>query len=427
MTRHNAIAVLLMLAVTFTFQTTAPAASPREDTDLPISGEFVPGMANLDVTMTALMHKWQLPGGQLAVAKAGHLVFARGYGYANLDQSTPVQPDSLFRIASVSKLFTATAIMTLVDEGKLSLDMPAFGILNVAPPDGATMDPRIASITVRELLQHTAGFDRSVNGDPIEQTVSIAEQMGVAAPADCPTLTRYLLERPLDFDPGTNGAYSNVGYCVLGQVIEAASGMAYANYVHQSVLAPAGLTRAALARTRADDRLPDEVSYYDYPSAPLVPSVFGGSQDLVPAPYGKLPLEGLGPPGGWIASAVDLVKFSTAVDGRRGPPLLQPQSLAAMAQSPSPSGYRGSPFLYTTLGWDMRRPYWGDVTLSKAGKIAGSFSYLVHMGNGWDWAVSFNSAPQDAIGLERDVDAQIIGALVSLTETPGSDAFDQFP
>jgi hypothetical protein len=75
----------------------------------------------------------------------------------------------------------------------------------------------------------------------------------------------------------------------------------------------------------------------------------------------------------------------------------------------------------------VRRPFWGDVTLSKAGKIAGSFSYIAHMSNGWDWAVSFNSAPQDAMGLERDVDAQIVGTLGSLTETPASDAFDQFP
>src|SRR5262249_46614367 len=157
------------------------------------------------------------------------------YGYADLDASTPVQPDSLFRIASVSKLFTATAIMTLVDDGKLSLETPAFAMLNASQPRSVPADPRIASITVRELLQHTEGFDRSVNGDPIEQTVSIAEQMGVGAPAFCPTLIRYVAERPLDFAPGTNGAYSNVGYCVLGQVIEVSSGMAYADYVRKSV------------------------------------------------------------------------------------------------------------------------------------------------------------------------------------------------
>ncbi|MDQ6669457.1 MAG: beta-lactamase family protein [Chloroflexota bacterium] len=422
------LAALVLVGVSFASQASTPAALPQEGADLPITGAAAPSMAALDVMMSSLMQKWQLPGGELAVAKDGRLVFAHGYGYADQDAGTTVQPDALFRIASVSKVFTATAILTLVDNGQLSLDAPAFDLLNIQPPAGATLDPRVASITVRELLQHTAGFDRTVSGDPMSQVVAIASATGVPPPADCPTIVRYMLGQPLDFDPGTRFAYSNFGYCALGQVIEAVTRMSYGDFVRESVMRPAGITRMALGRTFESDRLPGEVTYYDYSGAPLVPSVYPSVQGQVAAPYGGFSMEGRESSGGWIASTVDLVKLSTGVVGRRGPPLLQPDTSAAMVQAPAFMKDPSSMYIsYTGLGWDVRRPDNGGVDFSKAGNFPGTFSYVVHLANGWDWAVVFNSQPKDVVAFGRVVDAQAQAAIDALAAAPSGDLFPQLP
>jgi N-acyl-D-amino-acid deacylase len=115
------------------------------------------GLACL-ATMMSLMLRYTVPGAALAVVHNGQLVLARGYGYANQGSKTPVQPDSLFRIASITKPHTAAAIMKLIERGELSLSDYAFQILsNIEPLAGATVDPRIAQITIQELLEHTSG------------------------------------------------------------------------------------------------------------------------------------------------------------------------------------------------------------------------------------------------------------------------------
>src|SRR5579871_1547440 len=223
-----------------------------------MTGAPVPGMDGLDHVMLMLLQKYQIPGGALAVSKDGHLVMARGYGYAVRDAGTPVQPTSLFRIGSNTKVVTATAVLTLADLGLLNLDAPAFALLSIQAPAGATVDPRIATITVRELLQHTAGFDDTVSPDPMYREDAIAAAMGVPPPADCPTIIAYMLGKPLDVDPGTKYVYSNFGYCVLGRVVEAASGMSYGDYVQQHVLAPAGISDMGLGHTLQAQRLANE-------------------------------------------------------------------------------------------------------------------------------------------------------------------------
>src|SRR5215469_13092928 len=124
-----------------------------------ITGQSAPTLSPFDELMVSLMEKYGLPGGQLAVTQNGRLVLAHGYGVA--DSTTQVQPDSLFRIASLSKQFTSVAILQLVQQGKLSLDEPAFAILSdIQPIPGAVEDPRLARITIRNLLQHSGGWDR---------------------------------------------------------------------------------------------------------------------------------------------------------------------------------------------------------------------------------------------------------------------------
>lgn len=139
-------------------QDATPVGTPASQS-LPVTGKAVPELAGFDRAITTMTAKWHLPGGQLALAKDGRLVLNRGYGFADRERGEPVQPTSLFRIASVSKPITAVAILALVDVGQLSLDDKVFPLLALAPPTNAPIGPRLDRITVRDLLIHAGGWD----------------------------------------------------------------------------------------------------------------------------------------------------------------------------------------------------------------------------------------------------------------------------
>jgi hypothetical protein len=148
-------------------------------TTLPITGLAVPQMTSFDAMVIDLMKRWSLVGASLAVAKDGRLVFARGHGFSDLERQVPVQPDSLFRIASVSKPITSAAVLSLVEHGRLDLNARAFELLeSLKPPRGAAVDPRLATITVRQLLWHAGGWDRDRSFDPMFSGVSIGGNRG---------------------------------------------------------------------------------------------------------------------------------------------------------------------------------------------------------------------------------------------------------
>jgi len=127
-----------------------------------VTGLVMPKLAAYDDPMTAFLREHDPPGAALAVTYLGRLVYARGFGHADLEEREPVRPASLFRIASLSKPVTAAAVMHLVEQGKLRLDDRVFPILNLPPQLGrrSRFDPRWHDITVRHCLQHTAGWDR---------------------------------------------------------------------------------------------------------------------------------------------------------------------------------------------------------------------------------------------------------------------------
>src|ERR1043165_5366321 len=214
------------------------------------------------------MQKYGIPGGAVALVREGKLIYARGFGYADVETRTPVQPDALFRIASVSKPITSAAVMKLVEEGKLGLDdRVAPLIADLKPAPGAAVDPRWEKITIRHLLDHAGGWDRSKpNGgfDPIDRPAIAAAAVNAPAPASGETLIRYMKGMPLDFNPGEKWAYSNFGFIVLGRVIERVSGMPYKHFVRTRVLEPVGATRTQQGKSHKGDALPGEVKYY-YP------------------------------------------------------------------------------------------------------------------------------------------------------------------
>jgi N-acyl-D-amino-acid deacylase len=393
--------------------------------EIPITGIPVPGMESFDRIVADLMAKWQIPGGQVAVTKDGRLVFAHGYGQADVDLKQLVQPDSLFRIASISKPITAVAVLKLAEEGRLDLDAKAFRILDhLKPPTGASVDPRMWDITIRELLQHSGGWDRTKSFDPMFISTKAAQAVGVAPPASCETVIRYMLGQRLDFDPGTKYAYSNFGYCVLGRIIEKVTGQKYEDYVRANLLGPIGITDMRIGHMQLKDRAENEVHYYDYLGAPLVQSVFPDVTSVVPAPYGDFYLEAMDSHGGWIASAVDLVRFAVSIDGERQPAFLTPESVQIMTSRPAPPLWVGEDYWYG-MGW-MIRPIEGtSANWWHAGSLPGTETLLVRTYHGLSWAALFNTRPPPDVDseFERELDDSLWQAANAVSAWPTNDLF----
>jgi N-acyl-D-amino-acid deacylase len=421
--RHKAtmlIVLTILLLVPVLEIETAHAAN-----EIPITGIPVPGMESFDRIVTDLMAKWQIPGGQVAVTKDGRLVFAHGYGQADVDLKQPVQPDSLFRIASISKPITAVAVLKLAEEGRLDLDAKAFRILDhLKPPTGASVDPRMWDITIRELLQHSGGWDRTKSFDPMFISTEAAQAVGVAPPASCETIIRYMLGQRLDFDPGTKYAYSNFGYCVLGRIIEKVTAQKYEDYVRANLLGPIGIADMRIGHTQLKDRAENEVHYYDYLGAPLVQSVFPDVTSAVPAPYGDFYLEAMDSHGGWIASAADLVRFAVSIDGERQPAFLTPESVQIMTSRPAPPLWVGEDYWYG-MGW-MIRPIEGtSANWWHAGSLPGTRTLLVRTYHGLSWAALFNTRPPPDVDseIERELDDSLWQAANAVTAWPTNDLF----
>lgn len=349
--------------------------------------------AHFDEIISSLLERWNLPGASLAISKEGRLVYARGYGVADKSTGELVQPTSLFRIASISKCITATGIMTLVEEGKLCLDDSAFALLDLHPhPTG---DRRLGSITVRHLLQHTGGWnlERAPLYDPMFQEVRIAKAMGVTPPASAETTIQYMLGQKLSFRPGTRYRYSNFGYCVLGRIIEKLSRQTYAEYITNRVLYPIGITQARLGKTLAPHRAPNEVAYYQ-PNAAKRASVFPEITGKIPAPYGTFSMETGDADGGWLASAIDLVRFAAHLDFPRGRWRLKSESMHEITKRPQPPAwvnYYGVPSdYYYGLGWFVRPITETSKNIWHYGGLPGSMSQLVRRYDGVAYAAIFN-------------------------------------
>ncbi len=417
--------VLLSSGLIYALSQNAPRRAQAWQAILPMTGQAVPGLESYDRLIPALMTKWQMPGGAVAVARNGRLVFARGYGYADREAGQAVQPDALFRIASTSKPITSAAIFKLIEDGKLDLDAKVFSLLNITPLPGATVDPRLADITVRQLLLHSGGWNRDTTFDPMFISRQVAQAVGGPPPADANAIIRYMQGQPLQFTPGTNFSYSNYGYTLLGRVIEKVTGQTYEAFVKEKILRPAGVNCMRIGHTLLTERAEREVRYYDFPGGRLVPSVFPTGPQNVSWPYGGFYLEAMDANGGWIASPVDLLRFMTAVDGLdTRPDVLKTTTIHQMVTRPSPPLWVGWDWYYST-GWFIR-PMNNDANWWHGGSMPGTTALLVRTYHGMTWAALFNSRPSNPDAFNTELDNTMWQAFNGVTAWPTHNLFSQF-
>ena len=373
-----------------------------------------------DPEVQNFMSERGVPGGALAVAKNGRLVYTRGYGWADREQRQSVRADSLFRIASISKPITAAAVLRLVEANRLTLDARVLDYIKLPAhlEPGGIPDKRWHQITVRQLLQHTGGWDRERSFDPMFRPRLIAKAVGMPPPANAEAIIRYMLGQPLDFDPGTRYAYSNFGYCVLGRIIEQITRLPYETFVRHQILAPLGMQRMRLGASLEEGRAAGEVRYY-MPNGETKESVFPARPGPVLCPYGGFNLEAMDAHGGWIAAATDLIRFATVLDPRARHPLLKPETLRLLAQPPPPPVSRQEDGSladhYYACGWMIRPVRATQLNYWHAGSLPGTNTLLVRRWDGLSWAVLFNQRSENDQGSDLAIDAALHRAADAVT------------
>ena len=189
----------------------------------------------IDDYIKAEMQKRRIPGLALAVVRNGTVIKMQGYGLANLDHGVPVTPDTVFELASVTKQFTAAAIMTLVEEGKVQLDDPILWHLPKSPATWKAM-----TVRHRHLLTHTAGLPG------LEENFKALWPGGPRLYYSTAQLFNAATKDPLSFPAGERFQYSDVGYFLLGMIIEHVSGQRYAEFLDERFFRPLGMTSTSV-------------------------------------------------------------------------------------------------------------------------------------------------------------------------------------
>jgi len=342
------------------------------------------------------------------------LVYARGYGHANAEQEVHTEPYHVYRLASVSKLITATAVMKLYEDGKLDLDEKVFG------PEGILNDSRylnykdirVENITIRHLLTHTAGWSRR-HGDPMFMPHQVARNTRSSLPVEIESIIQFALTRKLNYRPGSRYSYSNLGYAILGEIIEVRSGMAYEDYVKLAILNPVGIYNMQLGKSFSDQRAEHEVSYYEAYKARKVFS-FQDYKELVPRAYGGADIYTLGAAGGWIGSPIEVLKLIAAVDGRTSSPdILEPETISLMTNR-GRSG-RG---MFGWKGSDGYGTWW------RTGTLTGNAALVVRQNNDINWIILVNTSTYKRSRIHSVMSRTMFHAVASVKDWPEYDLFD---
>jgi CubicO group peptidase (beta-lactamase class C family) len=361
----------------------------------------------------AFMRKWCIEGASVAIAKEGQLLYAKGFGYVDTLTKEEVQPYHKFRTASISKLVTAIAVMKLAEEGKLSLNDKVFGqegILN-DPYFSNPRDKRAYDITVAHLLSHKGGWSMRW-GDHMFMPLTIADRMGLKPPVATENIVRYALDRRLHYTPGKGKVYSNLGYSILGLVIEKISGMPYEQYCQQAFLEPLGIYDMRMARNMPSEKAPFEVTYYE-PSDIIPKLCIYGTNELVSPCYGGNDIEALGAAGAWLATAPDLIRLVLAVDGFDShEDILDNQSIDFMTDNSNG---------FAPVGW---KTTFTNGTWWRTGSYPGSAGMLKRMPDGTIWAVLLNTSAWNGPEIHSFVNMMMARVVSQIRQWPEEDLFN---
>jgi N-acyl-D-amino-acid deacylase len=389
--------------------------------------------------ISGLMQQYGVPGGAIAVTQNGQLVATQGIGFADPTSLQPVNPNHLFRIASVTKQITATAILQLVQANRLSLDDQVFGpngiLASFQPLTGQTLNPALLPITVRHLLNHSGGWNIGTLGfDPMFDSITIAAALGEQGPATQDDTIRYMLNQPLAYTPGTTYCYSNFGYAVLGAIIEAKTGTDYQSYVQQNVLAPQGINDMVIGNSLVSGD--EEVTYVNDSADGNVPSVFPNVPSPVPFPYGGWSTQAQKAHGGWIASPVDMLRYAQGMNQYTGgPTLISQPMLDQMLANPGANGAGvtvgcnsdGSTYPIGSNSWygfgfevNSSGNYWHN------GSLPGTTTEDVIASNGFTWTMFFNYRPPNSDAFGSAIDNGMWTALQNVSDWSTEDYFDQY-
>ncbi len=353
-----------------------------------ISGDPVPQLAAFDTALVNLMNQHDITQAEMAITWQGRLVLAHGYTRNRGPNDVGVQPVTRMRIASNSKQITSILVNRLIQDGALSLNDTLSQFVDLTPLPGESADPRLAKVTVRNLLEHLAGFGNYGIRDPMFADPQIAAAVGTSLPIHQDDIIRAMNGVALNSNPGTTFQYSNYGYLLLGRIIEVASGMSYEAYA-KSIFQPLGIHLMRLGHSRRSDSIGFETGYY---SGIQRATVFDDSGTLVPYEYGAFNLENMDSHGGWIMSAVELVRIASNLDNPAAPTaVLNHASLARMFARPQ--NYAG-PYTpgdpYYASGWSVRDYGNGHYNTWHDGSLPGTTSYMARIQDGWDFVVILN-------------------------------------
>lgn len=352
-----------------------------------VVGERIPGLAEVDSAVKAFMQRRDISAGMLAVTWNGKLVLAHAYQW-DVEENDPIQLSSRFRLADLSQVFTATAVLRLVQDGNLSLESRLVDIVDPVSFGVRPSDAGWKKITVEHLLRHQAGWDRNATFDPLFSDRQISLALSLPLPVDEAAIVRYMLGQPLQYRPGERSIESHFGYLLLKQVVATASGQGYVDYVQNEVFTPLGIERLGLGHSTLAERLPEEVMYI---SSFQGQSVLTSKPEQIAMPYGGFNLENLSGSAGWVAPVLDLGRWLRSLANWEDHPVLSRASLERMFDwQPDPLAASSTAFR-AGCGWWIR----GSVETWEAqqtGSLPGAFAHMARLAEGWAYAVVFNQS-----------------------------------
>jgi CubicO group peptidase (beta-lactamase class C family) len=381
-----------------------------------VSHSNAPGFEDFDAAFMKVMSRYGIPGGSFALAKNGKVIYKAGYGMADLKSGFPANPSTRGRIASISKTITTAALMKLWEEGKIDLENKVFApggyLSSIKPFDYSGYKgnavPNLEKITLRNLLNHTGGWDRQKSGDPnaaagtlcdggmeCEPTMYILPRILAHAKkqktiddsatqlASIDDIIRYMI-KPDDKDylpvyaPGTKFAYSNFGFTCIQKIVELRSGKPYDQYIKE--MGDKMGVQFLKGNSKPENKGQFEWTYHPDPGAEETPWAAWSSaklSDPVPQPYTRDMKMLLGH-GGWVVSPDDLVNFVSKLDGTAANPWIKKSTFLMMMQRPSYITDKTAP--YYGLCWRVE-PLGTDTDdlfrYSHGGALDGSSSLLV--------------------------------------------------